>query len=74
MQKIVKILHNNDMVEFKTWYLWKIVQCDNNLPHPKCAFTLHLARIFILVYHMPSNMLFENMQVMFTKFASFHIP
>ncbi len=31
---IMKILHNNDMVEVQTWYPRKIVQCDNNFGPP----------------------------------------
>jgi hypothetical protein len=30
-KNIVKILHNNDMVEIQTWDPQKTIQCDNNL-------------------------------------------
>jgi hypothetical protein len=35
---ILKIFHNNDMVEVQTWEPWKIVQCDNNLGPPIWCF------------------------------------
>jgi hypothetical protein len=38
MQKNMKILHNNDMVEVQTWDPWKLIQCDNNLGSPIVCF------------------------------------
>jgi hypothetical protein len=43
-KNIVKIFHNNDMVEVQIWNLWKTIQCDNNLSSPNVMYKENLIR------------------------------
>jgi len=57
-KNIVKILHNNDMVDIQTWEPWKTIECDNSFAPPIVCFHLHNHTFIFLkfIHCMPKHM------------------